>query len=703
MNQSTSIWLYVPSMLAAVTAAMLAVVAGLRAHVAPLRSSLVLLFIMIAFQQGAVSLWVPSEVAETGWAHLALLTQIGLPGLLLYVNASLMRWYGLGPHSSGQRWLPPVMALMALGLGAWTVTAVGTGDVGGRRLSWQPDRASWLATAIPAYVAAALTLGMVQLEHFFRLSGHAIRYQMNFLIVGLAVLAAYDLTEAIRWLAGVPRPSQSSLVVRGTVTLCAMAVMAVTLMRMRSSSPGPTGEQAQGRFPGIVTLSVIGAYVAFLVTAPGAADHVELLGPAGAGTLLLFAGVLALTLGLLSRTAQVRLSQVIAQYRFRAKYDYRAKWREVNEAFHAASSVDAILNQLTRMVARTFEAPKMSIWMRFEADGRFHQVRTVNTDQAPKPLESGHPLVRRQQQSDEPVVLEQAAGRDPETSTVVSMSEVCVCVPIRCGRELRAFVTLSSEGPDVPLDVEDLQLLKALAHHAGMLLAHASLSEEVQASAEFDALHRVAAFCLHDLKNLTSQLSLVVQNAEAHGQDPRFQKSVMRTVSGTVKKMMALMGKLTLGTSPHAEIEEVSVHALVAETVRGLDPRAHSLIKQLGESVPSVRMPREQFQQVLFNVILNAWQASGDAADIKVTTKRHDGYVQIAVSDNGPGIPIDRLRTLFQPFRSTKKEGLGLGLYECRRILSAYSGSIGVESEVGKGTRVTIELPVAVRAMASAA
>jgi putative PEP-CTERM system histidine kinase len=701
VNHYPLTWLSIPSLVAAVVAVLMAVIAGFRAHVAPIRSSLVFLFIAIAFQQGAVTIRASSEVTETGWARLVLLTQIGLPSLLLYVNASLMRMSGLGAPSSGNRWLPRPMALAALGLGGTIVTAVGSVE-GAGRLSWRPDGDSWLAMAIPAYMAVALTLGMVQLEHILRASGHAIRYQMKFLIVGLAVLAAYDLTEAVRWLTGFPRPAESSFV-HGTVTLCAMAVMAVTLVRMRSSSPGPTLEEAQGRVPGIVTLSAIGAYVAFLVFSPGAADHVELLGSPDAGTLAMFAGVLALALGLLSRRVQVRLSQISAWLRFRSKYDYRAKWLEVTEAFHAASSVDAILNQLIRILARTFEAPKMSIWMRFDADGRFHQVRTVNTDQDPKSLDAQDPLVRRLQQSDEPVVLGQAAVHDADIQAFGSKSQACVCVPIRGGRELRAFVTMSAEGAGVPLDREDCQLLKALADHAGMLLAHASLSEEVQASAEFDALHRVAAFCLHDLKNLTSQLSLVVQNAEAHGQDPRFQKSAMRTVSGTVKKMMGLMVKLSLGTSPHADLEEVNVHSLIAETVRGLDPRAHSLIKQLGESVPSVRMPREQFQQVLFNVILNAWQASGDAGEIKVTTKRHDGYVRIAVTDNGPGIPIDRLRTLFQPFRSTKKDGLGLGLYECRRILAAYGGSIGVESETGKGTRVTIELPVAVRAMTSAA
>ena len=80
----------------------------------------------------------------------------------------------------------------------------------------------------------------------------------------------------------------------------------------------------------------------------------------------------------------------------------------------------------------------------------------------------------------------------------------------------------------------------------GVLLSHASLAEERQASAELEALHRFSVFCLHDLKNLASRLSLVAQNAESHGRDPAFQESAIRTVSDTAKKMTALMSKLSL-------------------------------------------------------------------------------------------------------------------------------------------------------------
>src|SRR5207244_2772082 len=75
------------------------------------------------------------------------------------------------------------------------------------------------------------------------------------------------------------------------------------------------------------------------------------------------------------------------------------------------------------------------------------------------------------------------------------------------------------------------------------------IAEGRRCAAEMESLHRCSAFCLHALKNLASRLSLVVQNAEAHRDDPAFWKSVMLTVADTVKKMMALMSKLSLKTA----------------------------------------------------------------------------------------------------------------------------------------------------------
>jgi signal transduction histidine kinase len=104
----------------------------------------------------------------------------------------------------------------------------------------------------------------------------------------------------------------------------------------------------------------------------------------------------------------------------------------------------------------------------------------------------------------------------------------------------------------------------------------------------------------------------------------------------------------------------------------------------------------EQLQQVVLNLVLNARQAAsrgGTAAPVKVRLVGGDGVVRLEVADHGPGIPAERLRTLFQPFQSGTPGGFGIGLYESKRIVESYRGTLRVLSEEGQGTRVVVELP----------
>jgi len=98
---------------------------------------------------------------------------------------------------------------------------------------------------------------------------------------------------------------------------------------------------------------------------------------------------------------------------------------------------------------------------------------------------------------------------------------------------------------------------------------------------------------------------------------------------------------------------------------------------------------------VLLNVILNAQQACGEHGAIEIKTSCGEGAAIITISDNGSGISPSVLRTLFHPFQTTKKEGFGVGLYECKRIVEAHEGAMCIESQVGHGTTVRITLPFA--------
>jgi signal transduction histidine kinase len=123
---------------------------------------------------------------------------------------------------------------------------------------------------------------------------------------------------------------------------------------------------------------------------------------------------------------------------------------------------------------------------------------------------------------------------------------------------------------------------------------------------------------------------------------------------------------------------------------------------QIPSSLPRFRMDPEQLHQVLLNLVLNGIQALDQDGKIAIQARVQAGSgspnrpnnIEISVSDTGGGISREQLEKIFRPFYTTKRGGTGLGLSLCRRIISQHGGTLTAESEVGKGSRFIIRLPM---------
>lgn len=140
-----------------------------------------------------------------------------------------------------------------------------------------------------------------------------------------------------------------------------------------------------------------------------------------------------------------------------------------------------------------------------------------------------------------------------------------------------------------------------------------------------------------------------------------------------------------------------SIDAALETTLASMAPRALSIRKMYAAELPEVMLDDVQFQQVISNLVRNAIEAMDgqDRPELDIGVERAGDRVVVDVSDNGPGLSAAALETLFQPFRSEKRRGLGLGLPICRTIIEAHGGKMTGEQRAKGGARFRVVLPVA--------
>jgi putative PEP-CTERM system histidine kinase len=221
-------------------------------------------------------------------------------------------------------------------------------------------------------------------------------------------------------------------------------------------------------------------------------------------------------------------------------------------------------------------------------------------------------------------------------------------------------------------------------------------------SRQFNSFMRISAMLTHDLKNAIEGLSLTVGNMERHFDNPQFRADAMKGLAGATDKLKALVARLsrpmTTLSGEHKRPTDVDlvpiiqrVLTLTAEPLRS----KHSIVTRLPPALHALA-DAARIEEVLENLVLNALEAMSDKGGTLTIEAgpTENGAPMFSVSDTGRGMSNQFIKTrLFHPFATTKKTGIGLGLYTCREVIKASGGSIEVESVEGAGTTFRVVLP----------
>ncbi len=214
---------------------------------------------------------------------------------------------------------------------------------------------------------------------------------------------------------------------------------------------------------------------------------------------------------------------------------------------------------------------------------------------------------------------------------------------------------------------------------------------------QFESFARLSAVLTHDLKNQILSLSLLVNNMERKFHREGFREDAMRTLSETVNNLQNLVSKLSDPRTPTKRIREKSnLSMLVERVLHRTAAQATNKYKVSTQLTPDLFavVDGKAIERVIENLVINALEAMPEGGSLRVVTGVENGTAVVAVTDSGKGMTEDFVRDrLFHPFATTKKKGIGLGLYSCRDIVEQHGGRIDVNSKVDTGTEFRIVLP----------
>lgn len=547
--------------------------------------------------------------------------------------------------------------------------------------------------------ATAMSLwAMVMLEQVYRSGDEAMRWGFKYLCVAIGSLFLYDFLMYSYALLS-QRIDIGVWNARGAVNALVAPLVTVAVMRSATWSPRLRLSHRAAFRTGILMLG--GGYL--LVMAIGS-YYIRNFGGNWseiAAVVFFAAASLLFVILLLSGRARAFARVQINKHFFHYKYDYREEWLALTRRLSQSAEVADPYERAIRAVAQLLESPAGALWL--DRSGEFACVADWNMPEATDIAEAKDTafvcFLREHQWIIDLSEYESAPTHYGELKLPGWTGEIRragLIMPLYLDQDLLGFMLVASSMTENTLTWEDLDLLKTLGRQIGVFVDQQESNHALAQARQFEAVNRLTAFLMHDLKNIAAQQSLLVQNAPRHKNNPEFVDDMILTVESSVTRLKGLLDQLQRASSNQDSTRRVSIDATVAAVVDSLvgTAPAPALTGSAPEAVAHV--DPDKFSMILKHVIRNAQEATPSNGRVEVHVEADGDQVRVRIIDNGSGMTRSFVReSLFRPFVTTKSaRGMGIGAYQARDFARAAGGDVEVDSEPGRGTAFTIVLPV---------
>lgn len=416
--------------------------------------------------------------------------------------------------------------------------------------------------------------------------------------------------------------------------------------------------------------------------------------------MLMFSALIALMVLVLSGTVRAKLRVFLGKHFFRYRYDYRDEWLKFTQTLSAQHSPQTMGQQVIRGLADMLESPAGGLWTKAPNRSSFVQAARWNLAESVGIEDEKSQFTRFLIETGWVINLEEyslAPQRYSGLSLPLWLQEIpraWLIVPLRVDDELTGFVVLASPRTKTDVNWEVNDLLKTAGRQAASFLAQMQATEALLEVRKFDAFNRMSAFVVHDLKNIVTQLSLMMKNAKRLQANPEFQQDMLLTVENSLDRMRQLMLQLREGASPPGTSFGVDLGVVLHRIATAAASRErHVDLKEAGRVF--TRGQDERLERIIGHIVQNALDATEEAGQVWLQSDRYGSKARIVVRDTGQGMSKEFVRDrLFKPFQTTKPAGMGIGAYESFQYVQELGGTIDVQSEPNEGTVVTLLLPL---------
>lgn len=636
------------------------------------------------------------------WASYAAITEQRPVFLLLAAIADILRhgaWYVFlayllipeaGKPTPDYRLLPGWLIPAC-----WVITIGSIGWQGALALGWVAAE-QWSRTALMLHLAMPV-LGLMLVEQLFRSVSNDSIWNIKPLCLGLAGQFMFDIylfSDGLMF----NRVDEDALSVRGFVH--AMTIPLLFLASLRSRDWTAKIRLSQKAAFHSATLLIAGIYLLFMA---GVGYYVRYFGGNWGRAMQLavvFAAILGLGVLVVSGAMRAKLRVLLGKHFFRYRYDYREEWLRFTQTLSAQNSPQAMGQQVIRGLANMVESPAGGLWLREAGQDNYHQTARWNIPENDTEEMLDSPLSLFLKSSGWIINLEEFRcypGRYGELHIPGWLSEIpnaWLIIPLMVSGQMYGFVVLARARTQLDVNWEVNDLLRTAGCQAAGFLANMQATEALLEVRKFDAFNKMSAFVVHDLKNIVTQLALMLKNAERHRDNPEFQQDMLMTVEHSVERMRQLMMQLREGATPPGTACGVNLPDVIQRIQKEKMNQGRSLELNVRDRL-ATRGHEDRLERVIGHLVQNALDATDPAGKVWINLERRGDRAALEVGDTGQGMTQEFIRErLFKPFQSTKSAGMGIGAYESSQYIRELGGEMLVDSQLNRGTRITVILPL---------